>query len=249
MLDTTHHVETPEGVDLELHAAGPLLRGLAYSVDLLLQFVILLVGGMLFGMLGGGHGLFLILLFLVNWFYPVVFEVLNDGKTPGKQAMKLQVVKSDGTPVDWGSSMLRNLLRVVDGLPFVSLEVPIPLFTFGLLSMLFCGQFRRIGDLAADTLVVRQGRRQETSVIPQGIEPKPPPRRLTLDEQRAMVGFAHRVASLSTDRAEELATVVKPLIDCAPEKVNDPVRYLIGIGAWIVGHRPGGQKIDHRTGR
>ncbi len=248
MIDTTHHVETPEGVDLELRAAGPLLRGVAFGIDLLIRLIIYAIAALAFGWFAGGRGVLLIVIFITEWFYPVLFEVLNHGKTPGKHAMRLCVVCNDGTPVNWGSAVMRNLLRVVDSLPFISPVVPIPLYTFGLLSMLFSGQFRRLGDLAAGTLVVYDTGVSETTSLPHDIEPKPPPQRLSLNEQRALVGYAHRVGTFSTDRAAELAALASPLLRSVPETVVDDVRYLIGMGAWIVGHRPGGQKVNHRTG-
>ena len=59
-----------------------------------------------------------LLLFLVQWWYMVLFEVLNQGRTPGKYWLGLRVVHDDGTPVGWTSSLTRNLLRFVDLLPF-----------------------------------------------------------------------------------------------------------------------------------
>src|SRR3546814_4544908 len=55
--------------------------------------------------------------FLLLWAYPVVFEAMFNGQTPGKRAMELRVVSADGAPVGWLASIVRNLLRAVDALP------------------------------------------------------------------------------------------------------------------------------------
>jgi uncharacterized RDD family membrane protein YckC len=65
-----------------------------------------------------GMGLGSLLLFAVSWWYMVLFEVLRQGRSPGKQWMGLRVIHDNGTPVGWSASLLRNLLRFVDLLPF-----------------------------------------------------------------------------------------------------------------------------------
>jgi uncharacterized RDD family membrane protein YckC len=207
MIDTIHAVQTPEGVDLSLRVAGPVPRALAWGVDLVLQ----IFGGgaaasVLVSLLGGsgfGVGLALIALFLVSWFYPVAFEVLAHGQTPGKRFLGLRVVQENGTPVGWSASVLRNFLLVADFLPL--------LYLAGLTSMCLDPSFRRLGDLAAGTLVVHtdsqprlwRSRRPEPSLAPA----EPPPLPLTLEEQGAVIAFAERASLLSPERALELAAI------------------------------------------
>ncbi len=151
LLDNCHRVETPEGIDLVLKPAGLVPRALAFAIDLVLRAAILLVLGSLLAMLGQfGAGFGAILLFVVQWWYMVLFEVLNQGRTPGKQWLGLRVVHDDGTPVGWGASLVRNLLRFVDLLPFG--------YLFGTLSCLAHPSFKRLGDIAAGTLVVHRER-------------------------------------------------------------------------------------------
>ncbi len=87
-LDTRYQVETPEGIDLPLRPAGLMPRVLAFAIDLGLRGLVL---GLLFialALLGNlGVGLGAVLLFLVSWWYMVLFEVLNQGRSPGKQLM------------------------------------------------------------------------------------------------------------------------------------------------------------------
>ena len=77
------------------------------------------------------EGAAFVTVFLLEWFYPVFFEVYRNGATPGKQALNLAVVQDDGIPVGWSASMVRNLLRTADLLPF--------LYGCGLLSMMWFG--------------------------------------------------------------------------------------------------------------
>lgn len=147
MIDDQHHITTPEGVPLVLDLAGPLPRALAYFTDLLIRVVIYLAAAFVFGMIGAsGAGLLLILVFVLEWFYPVWFEVMSNGQTPGKKAFGMAVVYEDGTPVDIQASLVRNLLRTADLFPL--------LYLTGFITMLLDRRFRRLGDLAAGTLVV-----------------------------------------------------------------------------------------------
>ena len=118
ILDTNHTVEIPEGIALCLPVAGPIERMLAFLLDLIIRGAILYVINLILSFMGVfGHGLLLIIYFIVDWLYAILFEVLNQGATPGKKALNISVINDDGTPVNWASSIVRNLLRVVDALP------------------------------------------------------------------------------------------------------------------------------------
>lgn len=209
-LDTRQAVETPEGIDLILRPAGLVVRAIAFGIDLLIRGALLVGVFLLLRALGEfGLGLGALLLFLLNWWYMVLFEVLNQGRTPGKQWMQLSVVMDDGTAIGWSASLIRNLLRVVDLLPAG--------YCLGALCCLYHPAFRRLGDLAAGTTVVYQD-------LPQAPEPPrlaaPPllaPFPLSLDDQRAILGFAERQTQLSRARADELATLL-----CEPLGVSSP---------------------------
>lgn len=199
-LDTCCPVETPESIELVLHPAGLVPRALAFAVDLAVRGLILLLTFFFLGQYGElGMGLASLLFFLVTWWYMVLFEVLNQGRSPGKQLLGLQVLHDDGTPVGWAASLTRNLLRFVDLLPFG--------YTLGILSCLAHPAFKRLGDLAAGTLVVYRERLQPRPSLP---EPpaQPPPFALQADEQRALLAFAERQARLSAGRRRELAAIL-----------------------------------------
>jgi len=203
-IDTIKPVETPDGIELPLNPAGPIPRAVAWLIDLMIRAGIMIVLSFMLAFLEYvGIALILIAWFLINWWYPVFFEVFSHGATPGKKAMGLKVLLQDGTPVNWGASIIRNLVRQIDFLP---------LFYFtGLISM-FCNQrFQRLGDLAAGTLVVHVDRQQAAlQTLPDGPS-EPLPITLNADEQRTLLAFAERSKRLNPDRAAELANILTPL--------------------------------------
>lgn len=224
VLDSRYRVETPEGIDLLLRPAGVVPRALAFLIDLLIRGGIMLVAGIVLALLGQfGQGVMAILLFLVNWWYMVLFEVFNQGRSPGKQALGLRVVHDDGTPVGWGASLTRNLLRFVDMLPFG--------YALGILSSFVHPGFKRLGDLAAGTLVVYRDDPPTRPQIPE-CSPLRAPFALSQDEQRAILGFAERQAGLSSGRRAEVAAILAPAlevhVDLAEAELNGIARGLLG---------------------
>ncbi len=222
LLDTTRAHETPEGVELDLRLAGPVVRACAWAIDAAIRAVMYLVIGYAFSLLGGlGLSLMLIGFFLIEWFYPVFFEV-RSGQTPGKRAMGIQVVHDNGTPVGWSASLLRNLLRSVDFLPL--------LYSVGLITMLINKEFRRLGDLAAGTLVTYRDRAGEDPQLPPATA-LTPPAGLDVDEQFLLLLFAERSHRLSTARRAELADVLEGLTG---RRGEEGVQALWGYARWLV---------------
>ncbi len=221
LLDTARRFETPEGVDLTLRIAGPVPRAVAWCIDLAIRAVAYLVLGFVLGLLGGlGVGLSLLLLFLAEWFYPVVFEARR-GATPGKQALGLAVVHDDGAPLTWSSSMVRNLLRAVDFLPVG--------YGLGLACMLVNRDFKRLGDLAAGTLVVYREDAPTDSGDFEG-DLLAPPGSLTVAEQSTLLAFAERAGALTPERRVELAEVLSPLTG---KRGDAAVSTLLGYANWV----------------
>jgi len=205
MIDTLCAVETPEGVELEFSPAGPVPRALAWLADAGIRAgLYLTLATALHGLGELGTGLLLIILFLLEWFYPVAFEVLARGQTPGKKLMGLRVLRADGAPVGWSRSTVRSLLAFADFLPFG--------FAAGLTAMLVSRRSQRLGDLAAGTVVVHAAPAPRAGQpAPGGPEAVAPPFPLSLPEQRAIMGFAERAPALTPERARELADLLEPL--------------------------------------
>jgi uncharacterized RDD family membrane protein YckC len=160
-------IQTPEGVDLMLTLAGVGSRFASAMVDYLIQVALLLaLALLLFGgvSLGGGNSgagallaVYFIVSFLVFVGYDITFEVLNSGQTPGKRLNGLRVVRSEGQPVNFITSAIRNVLRVIDWLPFS--------YAAGAVSILVTSHNQRLGDLAAGTIVVRARKPARASVV------------------------------------------------------------------------------------
>lgn len=202
MLDTSRSYETPEGIRLEMRMAGPVVRAWAWAIDFAVRAGIYLALSIMLGFFGGvGMAVVMIGFFLIEWFYPVLFEIRN-GATPGKKAMGIQVVHDNGTPVSWSSSLIRNLVRAADFLPF--------LYAFGLLAMLANRDFKRLGDMAAGTLVVYREMPPARQALP-AVDPIPPPADLYVDEQRTLLAFSERTSILTPDRSAELADILSEL--------------------------------------
>lgn len=210
ILDTRLSLETPEGATLPLAPAGMGVRIMAFMIDALIKIVATIGVYTLLAFMGGmGVGIALILAFLLEWFYPVYFEVWHQGRTPGKKNLNIRVVNDDGTPVTFGPSLLRNLLRVADFLPLMYLA--------GIITSVFNPQFKRLGDLVAGTLVV-----YDADPMPDpNFEVKgrmPVPADFTTDEQRSLLAFAERSKRLSAERQSELAAILLPVLN-TPEPV------------------------------
>lgn len=156
-LDERVTIATPEGIDLDLVIAGLGSRFVAALIDGLVKIAVIIALFFVLGLAtsgsesaGGGWGAaaFIILIFLVLFAYDVVFEVMGSGRTLGKRAAGIRVVRSGGEPVGFLASTIRNVLRLVDFLPFA--------YAAGVATILLTKPGRRLGDLAAGTLVVRE---------------------------------------------------------------------------------------------
>ncbi len=204
LLDTTHNIATPEGVELKLPVAGLAARTLAWLVDALIKVVGLFVASIILALMGdAGFGLYLLVLFATFWLYNVLFEVFARGATPGKKALGIRVMNTNGTPVGWAGSSIRNLLRAVDVLPGC--------YLLGFLSVYLSERFQRLGDLAAGTIVVHDEKAASLNLDPNG-KPLPVNVPMTASEQQAIVSFAERASRINADRVDELAEILEPVM-------------------------------------
>lgn len=163
MADEHWRIDTPENIIFDYEVAGIGSRFLAALVDTLLILLLQAIVGLgllfLFSLLGPDPGdadsralswlaaLFGLIAFAFLWGYYVFFEMLWNGQSPGKRWAGLRVIRTDGTPIALTESLIRNLVRFVDFLPAY--------YGVGVVTMFINEQARRLGDLAAGTLVVR----------------------------------------------------------------------------------------------
>jgi len=151
-------VTLPERVELKRQLGGIGGRVLAYLLDLLIRILFTLAlyalvsvgvasGPLTMGMSSRIGGMLLFLgLFLINWAYFVVFEMTWGGQTPGKRTLGLRVERLDGLKPRFWQSAVRNLLRMVDWLPWG--------YGLGLSAALLSRKGQRLGDTVAGTIVV-----------------------------------------------------------------------------------------------
>jgi uncharacterized RDD family membrane protein YckC len=182
-------IPTPEGVSLELTLAGLGSRAIAGAVDLVLKALAVTVLLIVFLAAVGGAGLlvFVPLAGMTMLVYDVLFETLGGGRTPGKRMVGLRVVRTSGRPVDLTASVIRNALRLFDGLPLSYVPTVV--------SIIVTRRNQRPGDLAADTVVIRD-RREIDRAWSQDATPAP--------AARASHGAAWDVSAVPAD---EIATV------------------------------------------
>lgn len=226
MLDTARRVATPEGIELTLRLAGPVPRALAWLVDMSFRIVAILALALVLGPFDlFGTGVMFLAAFFLEWLFPAWCEVHWNGATPGKRVLGLMVLNDDGSPVRWSAALTRNLLRAVDFLPL--------LYAIGLAAMLVNRDFKRLGDLAAGTVVVYREGAFRAAQIP-AAPPLAPPAPLSLGEQRTLLDLAERAALLSPQRVEELAELARPLVG---ETRGDPAERVVRVANHLMGRR------------
>ena len=230
-LDTVVTAETPEGILLELRPAGLSARFFAFLIDALIRLAVTytLFFVVTIAQMGGfGFAILLIVMFLLEWFYPVVFELSRTGSTPGKRVYGLRVVMDNGLPVTPGASITRNLLRVADFLP--------AMFGFGIVSILLRKDCKRLGDIAASTLVVHDTRAAPKIELQQ-VEPIAPSRPLSPADQSAVIALAARAPTLTGERLDELAALAAPVSGDDGRSGPEVTRRVLGVAMWLLGRR------------
>jgi uncharacterized RDD family membrane protein YckC len=229
VLDTVVAAETPEGIVLELRPAGLSARFYALLLDWLIRLMIAYVAGIAAAFMGGlGVGFWLLFYFLLEWFYPVVFELSRSGATPGKSIVGIKVVMDNGLPITPAASFTRNLLRVADFLPL--------LFGAGIVSMLLRQDSKRLGDLAAATIVVHQPQRPP-KVRLDNVAPVTPVVRLAPSDQAAIVALAARAPTLTGERLDELAALAAAVSGDGGRAGPNVTRRVLGVAQWAMGKR------------
>ena len=208
-------VETPELVVLTYSIAGIGSRVLAALTDLgicaagltaLITGVAFLVpraGGVVSRTADVSWALaaLTLLVFALFWGYYVLFEGLMDGQTPGKRIWHLRVVREDGYSVTFGVSAARNLVRIIDMQPGI-------FYLVGLASLLVTRSARRLGDLVAGTIVVREDVRGMPVMLPpaRGDRALPLVTQLSEDEYLLLSRLVTRWATLDEGRRSALVT-------------------------------------------
>ena len=227
--DTLQPVELADGVTLQLRVAGPAVRALSWLIDLLIAIGCFILAAIVLEIAGAitsaevGQGLMLLSVFLFKWFYNVFFEMGKRQATPGQRGMGLKVASVSGAPPRLPQSLIRNLLRTIDILPFAYLT--------GLICALSNRRFQRLGDLVADTVVVyADDKGHDPPEFAINATPMAPPLALSREEQAAILAFMERAPTCSDARRLELSDVLSPLT----QRTGMPgLQRLCGFGLWL----------------
>ncbi len=148
-------VQTPEGVRFSLPLAGPISRFLAWLIDL--AAVAVLAAGVsrllqTTGLLSTDlmRALSILAFFVVSGGYAIALEWLWRGQTLGKRALRLRVLDAGGLKLQFPQIAVRNLMRFLDALPFF--------YFVGGVSLVLSPRSQRLGDIVANTIVIKQQR-------------------------------------------------------------------------------------------
>lgn len=155
------YIETPENISFRYNIAGLGSRFLALLIDSLIQgsLYALLIFTVVVLVSAASQKTFsqemnnamavviLIVIFLIQFGYFILFEIILNGQTPGKRLIGLRVIKENGYPLSALDSIIRNIVRVIDFFPFA--------YGVGVIAMFANARAKRLGDLAAGTIVVQ----------------------------------------------------------------------------------------------
>jgi uncharacterized RDD family membrane protein YckC len=136
--------------------------------------------------------------FGIIWGYYLAFELLWNGQTPGKRLAGTQVVRANGAPAEFAEIAIRNVVRIIDFLPFA--------YAIGFVVMFLNRRSRRLGDFAANTLVItRQDRVKLSDLAPTAPAVPPAAAATKVDELRALYP---NLAQVNTDDYELIRAVL-----------------------------------------
>lgn len=239
-------IETPEQTSLDFAIAGVGSRFLALALDTLIQtlvgFIVGMVGGMVVAGLSvaapksgiWGMAILVLFFFLLYFGYFAFFEIIWNGQTPGKRKAGIRVIKDSGRPLTAAESIARNLLRIVDWLP--------AFYAIGIASALLTKENKRLGDLVAGSLVVREASFSDLKPVWQTAQAPIIPSsahlgaaNLTLEESALIDSFLTRRSELDFDvrvrMAEQIFQRLKPKLtlpadnSLSTEKILESLAY------------------------
>jgi uncharacterized RDD family membrane protein YckC len=153
--NNTLHIKTPEGITFALFLAGPVVRFLAWIIDFFCVLVIMIavnMGTQATGIMSidFAQAMAIILYFVVSIGYGIFCEWRYKGQTLGKKLLDLRVMDGEGLRLHASQIIVRNLLRFIDSLPVC--------YLVGGIASLVSSKGQRLGDLAANTIVIREAK-------------------------------------------------------------------------------------------
>ena len=237
----TMRISLSEQAEIEYRVAGFGSRALAYTFDFLIRWTVALafvlatifvidllnaagfsIGNVVDLFLSATRdsarsqvmlGLLVLLVFLIEWGYPIGFEVFNQGVTPGKQLCGLRVVDENGLPIDFKTSAMRTIMLLVDLLPGIA--------AVGFLSMAMTKRYQRLGDLVARTMVIYDEEREFREYESFRRSDQPARHRLPLSLYNLIEGFVRREPELLSDVRKRLQADISASIKVAVPELRE----------------------------
>ncbi|QFT89092.1 RDD family protein [Bacillus sp. THAF10] len=244
-------IKTPEYVSLKYQTAALGSRSAAFLIDsvILMLFNIAVIIGLLIFLNATFLDLFYIdvpsyiiagasiLLFVINWSYFFLFEYFTGGRTLGKKFIGIRVIQDNGHSITLLSSLIRNLLRIIDMLPIN--------YLVGMTMIFFHSKHKRLGDLVAGTIVVHErGKKKkkksslDRNLEERGITGSSPIvdewalRQLTAKDWKLLKTYASRISSLASDDrsvlSRKVADILFPKVGLhAPDKSYEELEVML----------------------
>ncbi len=235
-MDRTLEVRTPESIAFSYELAGLGSRFLAVSVDVTIQTLVMI--GIIWGLIyAGAHwsaavreasaptkietslaiAFLVTIVFSIYFGYFILFEAFWNGQTPGKKLMGLRVVRDGGYPADFASIAIRNLIRVGE---FVA-----GLYAISAVAALLSPENKRLGDMAAGTIVVRDARAAKLAELMQAPAETAHPLMLSSQERALIDQFVARREGMAPHNraamASQLAARVRPRVSRDLQQLDD----------------------------
>ncbi len=231
-MDRTLEVRTPESIAFSYELAGLGSRFLAVSVDIGIQTLVMI--GIIWGLIyAGAHvkdvpaptrietnlaiAFIVTIVFIVYFGYFILFEAFWNGQTPGKKLMGLRVVRDGGYPADFASIAVRNLIRVG--------EFAAGLYAISAVATVMSPENKRLGDMAAGTIVVRDARAAKLADLMQESSDTSHPLMLSPQERALIDQFVARRAAMAprnrAQMASQIAERVRPRISRDLQQLGD----------------------------
>ncbi|MGZ3496998.1 MAG: RDD family protein [Vulcanimicrobiaceae bacterium] len=234
-MDRTISVRTPESIQFSYELAGLGSRFLAVVLDLMIQLAIVIAIFWSLALIGSHapHGSLsasgklatamltatvITIVFIVFFGYFVILEWAWNGQTPGKKALGIRVVRDGGYPIDLGSSLIRNLIRVG--------EAAAGFYALSAASTLLSAENKRLGDIAAGTIVVRDARTVSARELARAHGATAADFPLLNDDERALVArFCARRDGMApqyrAQMASQIANVLRPRLSRDLQLLDD----------------------------
>ncbi len=186
-------IRTPEGIVFSVPLAGPVVRSLAWVVDLACIAVATGIAGTVAGALGAisldlAGAVSMVIYFTVSIGYGIATEWLLRGQTIGKRLLHLRVIDSRGLKLQFSQVAIRNLLRFFDSLPIF--------YLVGGAACFINGKYQRLGDFAANTVVIRDSEAADPDVD-----------KLVAGKFNSLRGYPHLTARLRQQTTPQEAAI------------------------------------------